>query len=192
MLEKLALNLNRLARGKIIAVVALLILPFNLFAFPKRTAILRGLSGEKSPTLDVRFSYDPATVYDWMGKLGPTGRQLYAASELSLDLAYPILYNLLLALLMATVFRRAFPSGSRLQKLPLLPGVTLLADYLENLGVVLLLLNYPRQLPALARLASLFSSTKWVFGAASAGLILLGLAALLLKKLASRPGEAGA
>ena len=182
-MEKLTRLLNRLANWKTIVILILIALPFNLVIFPMRSARLQELSGKSTPIIDVMFAYTPAQVYELVPAYGEQGRQLYAVTELTVDLAYPILYNSLLSLLMAIIFRSAFSSGSQWQKLPLLPLASWLADYVENVGITIMLVSYPQELDALAWITSLFSTVKWTVGGACVILIVIGLAVLLVKKL---------
>jgi hypothetical protein len=182
MVEKLTQLLARLANWKTIVILILIALPFNLVIFPMRSARLKELSKKDNPILDVMFAYTPAQVYELVPAYGEQGRQLYAMTELTADLVYPIIYNLLLSVLMAIVFRTAFSSGSKLHRLPLLPLASWLADYLENVGITIMLLSYPQELDAVAGATSFFSTAKWAVGSASVIMIAIGLVALLVKK----------
>ena len=104
-MEKLTRLLNRLANWKTIVVLILIALPFNWVIFPMRSARLQELAGKSISIIDVMFAYTPAQVYELVPAYGEQGRQLYALTELTVDLVYPILYNLLLSLLMAIIFR---------------------------------------------------------------------------------------
>ena len=182
-MEKLTRLLNRLANWKTIVILILIAMPFNLVIFPMRSARLKELSGKSAPIIDMMFAYTPAQVYELVPAYGEQGRQLYAVTELTVDLAYPILYNLLLSVLMAIIFRGAFSSGSQWHKLPLLPLASWLADYLENVGITIMLVSYPQELDALAWVTSLFSTAKWTVGGASVIMIVIRLVVLLVKKL---------
>ncbi len=183
MVERLTRLLDRLANWKTIVILILIALPFNWVIFPMRSTRLKELSGKSNPIIDVMYAYTPAQVYELIPAYGEQGRQFYAVTELTVDLAYPILYNLLLSVLMAMIFRGAFSSGSQWHKLPLLPLASWLADYLENAGITLMLVSYPQELDALAWVTSLFSTAKWTVGGACVILIVVGLVVLLIKKL---------
>jgi hypothetical protein len=183
MMETLTQLLARLANWKTIAILILIALPFNLVIFPMRSARLKELAGKSTPIIDVMFAYTPAQVYELVPAYGEQGRQLYALTELTADLVYPIIYNSLLSLLMAIIFRGAFSSGSKLHKLPLLPLASWLADYLENVGITTILSSYPQELDAVAWVTSFFSTVKWTVCGASAAMIVIGLVVLLVKKI---------
>ena len=58
----------------------------------------------------------------------------------------------------------------------------MLADYAENIGVVLLIRAYPEQLTGLARLTSLATSSKWLLVSAMTIWAIIGLAWLALDR----------
>lgn len=171
------------ASGKALLVLFLVLLPFNLFLFPARSERLRALSCQSNPVLDVRFGYSPEEAYGIVDALGPEGRRLYAVTQVSLDLAYPALYSLLLSGLMALALTHGFPGRRRLAWLAFLPFAMALADLGENLSLTAMMLTYPPALTWLAQLANLFTLLKWGLGIASFGLILAGLVAWLVRAL---------
>ena len=180
--------LAKLTNWKTVIVLIVLILPFNVFIFPARSAKLRELAGKNVPTLDVMFAYTPTQVYDVISDYGEQGRQHHAVTELTADLVYPILYSVLLSLLMTLIFRRAFATASFMQKLWLLPFAAALTDYAENISIVGMLLRYPQKLTGVAWAASLFTTAKWVLVAVSFILIVVGLVALIIKRVTLEKG----
>jgi len=180
--------LAKLTNWKTVIVLIVLILPFNVFIFPARSAKLRELAGKNVPTIDSMFAYTPTQVYDVISDYGEQGRQHHAVTELTADLLYPILYSLLLSLLATLVFRRAFATTSFMQKLWRLPFVAALTDYGENATVVTLLLRYPQKLTGVAWAASLFTTAKWALVGVSFILVVIGLVALLIKRVTREKG----
>lgn len=166
----------RWVRPRTLLVLILLALPFNLLLFPRRSATLVELSGIQKPIIDTWFAYTPEQVYQVLPALEEQGRQLYAISELSLDLVYPLVYNSFLWLAITLVLNKTFPRQSRIQKLALLPAAVLACDYAENILLAILLWSYPTRHITLAWAASFFTTTKWVLGALAILSIFLGLA----------------
>jgi hypothetical protein len=193
--ESQATLLEQLANWKVILVVFLATIAFNLFVFSGRTRELRLDSGLANPILDTRFSYTPDEAYKVMKDLKPEGRRLYVITNASEDLVFPLLYNLFLALTLTAVFQAAFSSSSRtlfgkpgarltvagekaaarLKSLAHLPLLVLVCDYAENICLIILMVNFPSRLNWLARLASVFTSLKWFSGTLCAVLIVFGL-----------------
>lgn len=171
------------ANGKALLILFLVLLPFNIFLFPARSERLRALSCQSNPVLDARFGYSPEEAYGVVDALGAEGRRLYAVTQVSLDLAYPALYSLLLSGLLALTLTHGFPGHRRLAWLAFLPFAMALADLAENLSLTAMMLTYPPALTWLARLANLFTLVKWALGIASIVLIVVASAAWLLRAL---------
>ena len=181
MTNALAQRLSRLANWKVILSLVVLVIVFNRLLFLPRTARLVDLSGIQEPIIDVLFSYSPQAVYAIVAGLGDQGRQIYIVTQLTVDLVFPILYSLLLALLIFTIFRKAFAGAGFLQKAIWLPLIGALFDYGENFGIVAMLVAHPNQPALLAQVTSLFSSAKWVTLLLAVGLFLFGLAVWISK-----------
>jgi hypothetical protein len=147
-------------------ILVILLLPFNLWLFPARTKRLKALSGYASPVIDTWFGYTPEKVFGVIDALKAEGRRLYAITQVTLDLLYPLVYNGLLAVLLGLSVPAAFPGTWLAEWLPRLPLLSLLSDYSENICIVILLLGYPRQPAALARLASAITVIKFCLIAA--------------------------
>jgi hypothetical protein len=181
MIYQLGKSLDQLADLKTIGIVILLALPFNIILFPWRNSRLNELSGVTDRFPDARFSYTPSNLDTLFNAYGSSGRKLYAFSEITIDLIYPILYTLLLSLLISLIFTKAFPNSIWPQRLSLLPFIILLHDYAENFSLVILALRYPNRIDWLAKMASLFTSIKWIVAGLSIILIVLGLVALAIR-----------
>ncbi len=84
--------------------------------------------GPQNQVLDVRFWYAPSEVKELMDNLGVEGRELYARTQVTLDLAFPLIYGSILAILVVRLYR---PQSAR--RLILFPLLSATADVLENL-----------------------------------------------------------
>lgn len=179
--------LDRLANWKSVLVIFLTaVVIFNLGLFPWRSARLKEIAGRDVGIVDTMFAYTPDQVYQKISAYGVQGRQLYALTELTIDLVYPVLYNLFLILTTTLVFRQVFPGQSAWQKLRYLPFAVWASDYAENICIAILLLSYPQQLNVLAWVASFFTTTKWSLGIVSLGLIVMGLRKWLISIIHNR------
>ena len=214
MLIRLGRQIERAASLGAVFVLFIFLLPFNLLLFPARGQRLEQYLGYKANVLDARLYYTPEQAYLYISDLNPPGRQLYALSELTLDLLYPLLYGSFLGLSLASIYSRLFPLGRFLPSLPLLstqaafsaaapplrcspapwlpcflpllPLAGALADLGENLIITVLLLAYPIALYWLVYLANLFTLLKWLAVLLSIFLILLGAGAYLLIRFNKR------
>jgi len=102
--------------------------------------------------LDLRWGYTPAEVEQAIAPLSPSRRDLAARAHLTLDVAYPLTYGLLFALLLA----RLWPQ----HRWWLLAPATVLADLTENALLAALYWGYPQRLTWVPW-ASLATRLKW-------------------------------
>ena len=147
-------TLGKLATGKNILILLAVFLLANFVVVP--------LVYPKFQTLDMMNGYTPAQANQLIASYGQQGRQSYAVVEATLDLAYPFVSGMLFSLLILYSFQRGFPNQRWAQFLALLPFAVMLSDYLENVCVLILLLGYPRELAAVARVANFFTTAKMV------------------------------
>ena len=145
--------LRRITTGRNVLILLALFLLFNFVAIP--------VIYPRFPTLDTLSSYTPSEAYQYISSYGEHGRQLYLVVELTLDLVYPFLSALFFSTLILYTFQRAVPAQAWSHKLALIPFAVMLADYLENACVVIMLLGYPRQLRSVAQISNIFTVTKF-------------------------------
>ena len=130
-------------------------------AFEWRDARLDGLE-----LLDTRQWYTPeqaAALFGALDRIDPRARAVYAWTEVSVDLVFPLAYGLLLALALLRLFdARSFY---------LLPIAGAAADVLENISIALLAATYDGAPSSWTRVAAVFTLLKSV-------LILAALAAV--------------
>jgi hypothetical protein len=130
----------------IILLLLVVFLIFNLFLFPT-------LMIQENP-LDLKFSYTGQEAYALIEGYGEVGRNQYLTALIYLDFAYPIIYSLLFSLILFRLFQ-----SYRLAQLPFL---VLLADYLENLGTILMLSQYPEKFFMVGNVSGMFTTLKWI------------------------------
>ena len=153
MIKKLMDIHSKLANGK---VILLLLFLFLLANFVVIQAIY-----PKFQTLDTLSSYTPDKAFQLISSYGEQGRQYYAMIEVTLDLIYPLITALLFSLIIFYTFKRAFPGHNWTLYLSLAPYAVLLADYLENICIVSMLLMYPRESSLLAQMSNFFTIAKF-------------------------------
>jgi hypothetical protein len=170
--------LEKIAKPKTIIVLVMAIIPFNALLFPWVNGRLEALSGYR--LMDILFWYSPKEVFTRMAAYQSSGRTIYLISDWSIDLLYPLVYSLLAACILTMVLHAAFPWDNPLQRMQLLPLMMMVFDYLENISISLLLIQYPAQSDLLARIASTFTSLKWCFAAFSAFALAAGLIGLIV------------
>ncbi len=93
-------------------------------------------------------------------ELGDEGRHAYLFTQIPLDLIYPALFAFGYSLLLAFFLKKLQKQNSPLIYLCWLPFIGGTADYLENIGIIYLLSQYPEITENTVKLTSLFSLIK--------------------------------
>lgn len=153
--------------------ICLLIVIFGLFQaviLPGAANSLAYYSGE-TQIIDLSFALPATQLYEMVDAYGVRGRQLYAIIEVTVDLIYPIVYTLLMSLLLTVLHRKM---NLRHYGILWFPIGIMIIDYLENLGIVLMLLLFPAEWMPLAVSVSLLTAIKWTLVCANV-LLILGL-----------------
>ena len=187
MLNRVHKLVKSLARGRNIWLLgittALLVVIFNVVKLPDFIAGQLGYSGAQPMfAIDLQFNYSPAWVYTVLGDYGEQGRAAYVYLSGVFDFIFPLIYTLFLATTLSAILSRLLPGGSNWQKLSLfglLPGIM---DWLENIGILSLIFNYPHQLPWLVNITNIFTMAKYLFVLSNLLIIISGGVILLLRR----------
>ena len=89
--------------------------------------------GCENRALDARFWYSPEQACVFFNAIGPTGRRIYAMTQVTLDLVFPLTYGTLFALLIVHVYDQSL--AGTLVWVPVLAAIT---DLLENVTTAFL------------------------------------------------------
>jgi hypothetical protein len=127
---------------------------------------------ERIGSPDLSFYYSPTQLYEMAEVYGVDGRSQYIRTRFTFDIFWPIIYGFFLITTISWIFSRVFNSESLFQYANLLPIFGVLFDYLENLSTSLVMYRYPARSFGIDVLASLFTTTKWIF--ISGAFIILG------------------
>jgi hypothetical protein len=125
--------------------------------------------GPQIHLLDTRIVYSPVDAQKLFELLGDQGRRLYAITELSLDLVFPLIYGSLFIVFLFRLYDG--DPGRFLIRLPLL---TMAADWLENGTAAYLALSFDGRPSALAWAGSVFTAVKWATFLACFFIVLIG------------------
>jgi hypothetical protein len=118
-----------------------------------------------------------------LDNLGEEGRNTYMFLQIPLDLLFPPLFAITCSLLLAFLFQRGFNTRSKIRIFVLIPMLAGLFDYLENIGIIILLKAYPRFPELVARFTGGFSLLKSIFTSLFFVLLLIGLTAVIYRKI---------
>lgn len=118
--------------------------------------------------------YDLEYVTQLFTALGVEGRNSYLINQIPVDMIYPGLFGITYCLAISYLLKKINTYNTSLFYLCFIPLIAGFADYLENLGIISLLLVFPQIPNQLVSITNIFSITKSVTTTISfMGLILL-------------------
>ena len=127
--------------------------------------------------LDLQFSYSKDTAYQLLGMFNEVELQKYLWLEMTLDLIYPIVYTFFFSFSIYLLYHN--------KSMSLLPVGIAIFDILENIGIVMIIYNLPKQMEDLVLVTSFFTTVKWLFTIVVVGFILFGLGKKIVDKVKS-------
>jgi len=165
--------LPKLARPPVVAASALLA-GFSLWMIQVRgLSVIPGFAVIlRSGLPDMMFHYAPHSIYEKLTRFGFDGRLAYQLFLERVDSLFPLIYGLFFLSSTALTLIRLFPTRPALQQLSLLTLGTTFSDYAENVCFLIFLRDYPREWPALEKIANLFTLAKWAFALFSLSLLI--------------------
>ena len=134
--------------------------------------------------------YDLSYVSQLFTSLGENGRLMYLTNQIPVDMIYPLLFGLSYCLLLGYFLKKLNKLYSPYSYLCVIPIIAGIADYLENIGIIKMLKNYPELKETAVYKTNIFSviksiSTSIFFIALIVVLITLGIKVLNRKKSAN-------
>jgi hypothetical protein len=159
-MEKLRTFIGRNLQGKKVLVLFVLT---NLVYILMLTMTIPKVMGyaDGMKLLDMMpTGYDLDYVNGLFEALGPMGRDAYLFRQLPLDMVYPALFGISYCLVLAYFIKKLNRDNSTLIYLCLLPFMAGFADYMENIGIINLLINYPNLTPSTVTTTAFFSLIK--------------------------------
>ena len=130
--------------------------------------------------------YDAQYVNTLFNTLGTDGRDSYFYHQLPLDLIYPALFGVSSCLVLAYFLNKLGKLESSLFYLCLLPLLSGLFDYGENIGIINMLKDYPNISTLQVQTTSFFTVVKSVFTTIYFIILIITLLALAKNKLFTR------
>lgn len=106
------------------------------------------------------MGYSLEYVTQLFNALGEEGRNIYLFNQIPLDMIYPFLFGISYCLVFAYLLNKINKLYSSLFYISLLPIIAGIADYLENIGIIYSLTNFPNLSSNTIKLTSLFSIVK--------------------------------
>ena len=127
------------------------------------------------------MGYDLKYINNLFEALDQNGRDIYLYIQIPVDLLYPLLFGMSNCLLMAYFLKKLDKLNSVLFYLCWLPIIAGIADYLENFGIISMLVNYPNLSPNAAILTNIFTLIKSLITTAYFILLIIVISAVGIK-----------
>lgn len=121
---------------------------------------LMSFSGGKPVFNVLPFGYNVEYANSLLFALGEEGRRAYLYHLIPIDLFFPFLFAYSNAILTGYLLNRLQRLNSKIIYLCLIPVFASWFDYLENLGVMAMLLKYPNETELLVQFSDFFSVAK--------------------------------
>ncbi|MBL1215690.1 MAG: hypothetical protein D8M61_20270 [Ignavibacteriae bacterium] len=115
--------------------------------------------------------------------LGSEGRQAYLYYQIPLDMVYPLLFALTYSLMLFYLFKKILKTNSKLFALSIVPLIAGFFDYLENIGIIIMLVMYPGFSTITANVTNIFSILKSFSTTLFFLIVLSAIGGLIYKKL---------
>jgi len=123
---------------------------------PKTTEFSNGMKLlDMMPT-----GYDLNYVSELFTSLGENGRLTYLTNQIPVDMIYPLLFGLSYCLLLGFFLKKLKKLNSPCVYLCVIPIIAGIADYLENIGIITMLKNYPELKETAVYTTNIFSVIK--------------------------------
>jgi len=162
-------------RTVLVGLVGILVTGFLVNGRPFGIAELKSITGGVG-ILDMEILYTPDQAYALLAAMGEAGRSFELTRIIPLDLLVPFFYALFLSTLISWLLKKWLPADSPWHRLNVIPVIGALFDYLENLGIIAMLLAWPMEMYSIAQIT--MAATLLKFGlSALAGVIVLGAVA---------------
>lgn len=146
------------SQNKVLAILGVLILVFNLWLLP--------LGTEGKIPLDLKFGYDTKEAFEVLEELGATILPKYRFGLLVTDMIYPFVYGGFLSLLLLRVWGKRW--------ILIFPVLVMLLDIDENLSILTLVDTFPQLSDSDVERASLLTSAKWVMVGVTFSILIAG------------------
>lgn len=181
-MNAMILFLNRYSNWKTLVGLLTLYLLFPLVLLNNAEEKIKRLAGKEIGPIDLTFGFNPQRTLQMVEDYGDAARKYYSTVELSLDIAFGVVYALLFAVILTMIYRRLI--NGPVNYINLLPFGVMFFDFLENITIVSMLTHYPEQSESMATLCELFKLIKWMMFGFIVALIIFGLIKLMLLKSA--------
>lgn len=133
--------------------------------------------------LDFQNGYSVEQAYNMLTQLGEAGRAFYKNKILPLDYIFPIGNMLLYVSWMSFSLKRFKGVKIYFKGLLLIPVIAMVADWIENICITIMLYYYPVTLNGICKVSSTSTNIKFIAGGLGLGCTVILVMVSLLKYL---------
>lgn len=177
-MTKISSFLDRIANWKTLLLFVAIYVFFASYVFPNAEKKINELAGKTIGIIDITLGFNPQQTLDMVAEYGDAARAYYAQTEMTADVAYPIVYSFLFGIILTLLYR-----GKSYSWVNTVPFLTLFFDYIENINIVILLKTFPQQSSLFAIFCEIFKFLKWASLVVIVVLILAGLISVALNRI---------
>ena len=170
--------IRKYSNWKTLVLFIVIYLSFGAYLLPKAEEKINEAAGSSVGIIDLTFGYKPDKTLGMVAAYSDEARKIYAQTEMTLDILYPLVYTILLCIGLSLLYK-----DKKYWWINVLPIITLIFDFLENYCIVALLNSFPEQSTSLASGVEIFKILKFVTFGASLLLVIVALINKLIKKL---------
>ncbi len=170
-------------------VLILFIITNIIYVFMLAVTIPKVMSfsnGMKLPDM-LPMGYDTDYVNALLSALGEEGRNFYLLRQIPVDMVYPLLFGVSWCLVLAWFLNKLGKLNGSLFYLCLLPLLAGLFDYLENIGMIVILNRYPDNPDFLTQATNVFTILKSLLSTFYFITLIFAVVAFVIKKYQKRP-----
>ncbi|MDX1911748.1 MAG: hypothetical protein SFV22_09705 [Saprospiraceae bacterium] len=139
------------ATGRNVLLGVFLFVAFAGFIMPAMENDIKALSGGVG-VIDLEFFYTPARALEMLSTYGPEGIYLYLIAQWTVDLIFPIVGFFMFSVFLIWL---------GLARWWWLGAFIMLTDWIENVFITIMLIQYPAFSPELAVVSCVFTMMKW-------------------------------
>jgi len=139
--------------------------------------------------LDMELLYTREQAYSHLAAMGDAGRAFDLTHIIPLDFVFPFMYTLFSAVTITWLLHTWLPAGSGWHRLNVVPLIGGFADYMENLGIITMLVAWPSRLPDIACFTMVAGLVKSTFIILALFIIIGALAGWGISRIKGRSGR---
>lgn len=110
--------------------------------------------------LDLEPTYSVEKAYEMLDMMGEVGRQFYLFRIIPQDFIFPLAYGIAFSLIILYLIHKIMPKNEPALGIAYIPLTAMIFDFLENICVINILIQYPKQLAGVVQISNLFTVIK--------------------------------